>query len=41
MACCVLIAGTIGLVLATKALLFGGPKDGKTSPLAWRLRPED
>jgi len=39
MACCILTAAAIALVLAIKAaLLGGGRKDGRTDALAWRLR---
>jgi len=39
MACCIMTAAAIGLVLAIKARLLGGRgKDGRTNALAWRLR---
>jgi hypothetical protein len=39
MACCILTAAAIGLVLAIKAkLLAGRGRDGRTDALAWRLR---
>jgi hypothetical protein len=38
MACCILAAAAIGLVLAIKVRLFG---DRRTDPLAWRLRRRD
>jgi hypothetical protein len=41
MACCILTAAAIGLFLAIKALVVGGPKGGKTTALAWRLPLED
>ena len=42
MACCVLAAGAIGLILAIKVRLLGrGLKDGQTGALAWRLPTED
>ena len=42
MACCILIAATIGAVLAVKIWLVGGRNSDQTiAALAWRLRAED
>jgi len=39
MACCILVASAIGLVLAIKARLLGVRRnDGRPDALAWRLR---
>ena len=41
MACCILTAATIGLVLALKARLFGRRRDARINALTWRLRRID
>jgi hypothetical protein len=40
MACCVLLAGVIALLLLIKARLFGQSKTGHIEALRWRLKRE-
>ncbi len=41
MACCLLICGTIALILAIKVRLLGRSGARNTQTLAWRLSKED
>ena len=41
MACCLLISGAIGLILAVKARLLGRSSGGKIEALTWRRPTED
>jgi len=40
MACCVLLAGLIALVLACKARIFGNSRRSGANVLRWRLKKE-